>query len=136
VEHQRISVRIREQRHVAHPGVERVAMEADPALLERTARSCHVVDVQRNRIRTDVVSDSHLLGVVDAECQVARLELRVVPLRDVDRARQPKRLAVERDRGLEVAGRETDEIDAADEFGRGAQDASVLAVAIRTCQGN
>src|SRR5690349_3842723 len=51
VEHQRVAVGVGEERHVADPGVERVAHERHPALLQRLARGGHVLDVQCEVVR-------------------------------------------------------------------------------------
>ena len=45
VQHQRVAVRIREQRHVAHAGIERVPVEGDASLLEQLAARGDVVHV-------------------------------------------------------------------------------------------
>jgi hypothetical protein len=51
VEHQDVSVRIREVRHVAHAGVEGIAVECDPTLRELGARSLDIGDAQCDRRR-------------------------------------------------------------------------------------
>src|SRR3954452_22028811 len=72
-----------------------------------------VLDVQRERVGVRLVlADTHLLGVVDVDRHVARLELGEVALGHVDRARQPKDLAVEVNGLLDVASRDGSEVDA------------------------
>jgi hypothetical protein len=60
VEHERVAVRIGEERHVADAGVERVAPERHAARLELGPRALDVVDVQRDGIVVDMVLGSGL----------------------------------------------------------------------------
>src|SRR5215207_4098630 len=50
VQHEVVAVRVAEERHVAHAGVERVAVELDTLRLELCARRSDVVDAQRPRV--------------------------------------------------------------------------------------
>jgi hypothetical protein len=116
VEHQRVVVRVGEERHVADARIEGRALEADAALLERRARCGDVVDMQSDHSAADVVGESHRRRVHHAQCEVGGLELGEVAIWAVHRARQTERRAVELDRRREVVRRYRHEVDAADDW--------------------
>src|SRR4051794_2932112 len=121
VQHQRVAVGIVEERHVAHAGVEDVAVELDAAALELRARGGHVLDVQREVVGVRLeLADAHLLRVHDAQCDRAGLELREVAVGAVDRARQAQGLPIELGGSFEVLRGHGDEVDAGDDRGHAA----------------
>jgi len=121
MEHQRVPVRIGEDRHVADAGVEDVAVELHAPLLEHRPGRRHVVDVQRDRVGIALVLHPHLLRVVDAQRQVAGLELRVVALGYVHRPGQAEDRTVEVGGGGQVMGRHADKVDGPDELRGGSR---------------
>ena len=114
MEHECVAIRVGEERHVADAGVECVTGELDASGLERGARRSDVLHVKREGIAGRHMFEAHRLGVHDVEGQVPDLELRVVALGPVARPVQPKRLAVERHRPVEVAGGHGHKVDSAD----------------------
>ena len=84
----RVPVGIGEERHVADAGIKGLRRELDAALLSAAALG-DIVNVQRDRIWVDRMHETHLLGVEHAERQVARLELGIVAVLEVDRPGRP-----------------------------------------------
>ena len=96
VEHERVPVRVVEDRHVADAGVERLGDELDALRLERPLRRLDVGDAERDRrgVRAfELPADVRRIDEVEGDV-LAELVLgpALVP-RDL---RQPERLAVER----------------------------------------
>lgn len=102
MEHQRVSVRVGEERHAADAGIERVARELHATLGQRRTRGLHVIDVQRDRVLIGVVWEAELLGHDHAERDGAGLELGVSAVRAVGGALQSERGPVELDRCIQV----------------------------------
>src|ERR1051325_3587024 len=78
MQHQLIAVRILEERHVADPGVERVAVEGDPAALELLASLRDVWHAQgdvRGVRRRELLADVGRVDQVERDV-LAELELR------------------------------------------------------------
>src|SRR3954469_22828441 len=101
VEHEVVAVRVAEERHVADPGVERVAEEFDAGRLELPSRLGDIGYVQREVavvLRCEL--PPHALRLPDPAAGVADPEL---VLRFRIRA-QAERFHVERPRTLRVAG--------------------------------
>lgn len=115
MEHQRIAIRVREERHMTDAGVECLAKELDAASAECITGRRNVFDVQRQRIRVRVVAERKVVGHDDAERYRACLELREVALRHVHGARQPECRPVERDSCVEIIRRDGDEVDTSDD---------------------
>src|SRR5271166_2819800 len=101
---------------MAHARVERVPSECDTALGERLARGLDVLDVQGDLMAMRVVLETHRLGVDEAQCEVAGLELGVVSLRYVNGLPQAQRVAIEVGRSRDVVGRQGKEVNARDEL--------------------
>src|ERR1041385_3087059 len=92
VQHQVVAVRVVEERHVTHAGVERVAEELDALRLEVCARGLDVLDVEREMavvLRLEVRPEP--CRFPDRETRVARPKLELPVLV----ASQAERLAVE-----------------------------------------
>ena len=90
MKHQRVAVRVAEERHEAHARVKWLAVELDACVGQTRARLRHVVDMQRNRRSRRVVLHPHLLWDDDAQRQVAGFELGVPAFWVVDpRVKKP-----------------------------------------------
>ncbi len=115
VQHQRVSVRICEEGHMADARVDCRPVEAHTTLLERLARGSHIIDMQSHVVTLGVVLEAHRLGVHHVKCQVPRLELRKVLLGKEDRPVKTECLAIELGARGEVVCRHGDEVHAGDE---------------------
>ncbi len=114
VEHQRVAVWVRKERHVADARIEDLAAECHAAGLERGPRFGDILDMKGDRVAVDRMLEAHLLGVHDVERQIPGLELRMVAVGPIGGPLQSEHLAVELDRGGQVVGRQADEVDSGD----------------------
>src|SRR5690242_3296619 len=113
VEHEAVSVGIVERRHVADAGVVRLVGELDAAGLELLARLGDVCNAQRDR-RTvplpELPADRRRVDQVEEDV-VAKLELGEAALAGLG---QSERVAVPRNRALQVGDGHADEVDVLD----------------------
>ena len=120
VEHQRVARGVGERGHVADPGVDGVAQEPHPPLLERRASGGDVLNVQRDRMRArlELATDRRRVQHLQGEGPGLELAARDPPV--VDGALEAEHVAVERGGGGVVGHEHGDEVDARDADGRGA----------------
>src|SRR4029453_18021138 len=108
MEHERVPVRILEERHVANTGVADLAEELDAGFLEPRALGRHVMNPESDvrDVRLELLSEAGRIDQVERD--VARFELgpAFLEIRRVD----TQRLAVERLRPLHVLPRHRHEV--------------------------
>src|SRR3954454_8161959 len=75
VQHQRVPVRIPEERHVAYAAVHRLGAELDARGLELRAGGGDVADVQRDRVRGGVELEVELVDREQLQREAAGFEL-------------------------------------------------------------
>jgi hypothetical protein len=115
VQVERVAGRVGEDRLVADARVERLGVEGDAGGLELRPGGGDVGHLQRDRHAVGRERLAERGRVHHGQREVAGLELRAGRLAVALDARQPERLAVEGHTGLEVVGRDADEVDAGDE---------------------
>src|SRR5919198_6452698 len=113
VENDDIAVGVLEEAHVADAGVERVAEELDAFRLEFSPRLGDVGDADSEAGLVRLELDPLLLGIPERERHVRGLDLGALVLA----LRDPEHVAVERDRALDVARGNRDEVDLLDVHG-------------------
>src|SRR5215212_1705486 len=108
VEHERVALRVAEERHVTDARVEDVAFELDSLVLQRAARVRHVRDAQRDvrAVRLELRAVRRRVDEVQADVAGLDLRPRAVPRR----ALHAERVAVERLRPLDVLDRHGHEV--------------------------
>jgi hypothetical protein len=109
VQNKRVSVRVGEERHLAHTGVVRLSGKLDTVPLERRACGCDVGHAQGDAVPIGAELDPDLIWMEEENRDVAGLEFGKDRVRPRIRA-QAERLAVEPLCPFEVACRQRDEV--------------------------